>query len=344
MKNKLVWAICVCLLFSCGCQKSPDQMKAGFDALANREYEEALDCFLKAEEAGDFSRKIYRGKGLAYMGLTQYEEAIDSLQQALYNSPAWIDDFDYDTNYYMAVAYAKSGDPESAIKIYDGILDLHKKDKDAYYLRGYLKAQTQDLDGALKDFKKSLELSKKDVNLYLDIFEALKSFGYEEDGKLLLEQLLLEKEKSLSNFELARIHYDLGNYQEAKDYLDKKMDRENADQLLLLGQIHEKLGDFNYAISLYTQFLNSHQDNAKVYNQLGLCRLDAGESEAALEAFEKALEVEDSTMTQNLQFNKIVAYEHMGDFTTAASLMGQYLKEYPDDSAAVREYQFLETR
>ena len=43
-------------------------------------------------------------------------------------------------------------------------------------------------------------------------------------------------------------------------------------------------------------------------------------------------------------YNEIVANEYMGDFKRAASLMEEYLRKYPDDTDASREYIFLSTR
>jgi tetratricopeptide (TPR) repeat protein len=69
-----------------------------------------------------------------------------------------------------------------------------------------------------------------------------------------------------------------------------------------------------------------------------------GEYELALSAFHAAMQIEDNDMLQTLKFNEIVAYEYMEDYKTAAALMNSYLKAYPDDEQAKREYEFLQTR
>ena len=81
-----------------------------------------------------------------------------------------------------------------------------------------------------------------------------------------------------------------------------------------------------------------------MYNQLGLCEIARGEYQKALEAFQAGKKLENTTMMQTLSFNEIVAYEHMGEFQQALSLMESYLKNYPDDQQARREYEFLSTR
>ena len=75
-----------------------------------------------------------------------------------------------------------------------------------------------------------------------------------------------------------------------------------------------------------------------------MCRLKMNDPEGALEAFQNGQLVEDCTILQTLQFNEIVAYERLGQFKQAASLMKDYLKAYPDDEQAQRENQFLKTR
>ena len=49
-------------------------------------------------------------------------------------------------------------------------------------------------------------------------------------------------------------------------------------------------------------------------------------------------------MMQVLKMNEIVAYEKLGEYKQAAVLLGNYLKTYPDDETAKREYEFLKTR
>ena len=69
-----------------------------------------------------------------------------------------------------------------------------------------------------------------------------------------------------------------------------------------------------------------------------------GEYQLALEAFQTAMNIENNGMMQVLQFNEIVAYEFLSEYQKAAVLMDNYIKMYPDDEAAKREYEFLKTR
>lgn len=65
---------------------------------------------------------------------------------------------------------------------------------------------------------------------------------------------------------------------------------------------------------------------------------------SALNALQSGLALEDTALRQTLSFNQIVVYEKQGDFKKAASLMSSYLRDYPDDETAAREYEFLRSR
>ena len=85
-------------------------------------------------------------------------------------------------------------------------------------------------------------------------------------------------------------------------------------------------------------------ESAIIYNQLGLSKLEAGDYEAALNAFMSAKNIETNGIEQTLSYNEIVATEYMGDFKKAKNLMASYMTSYPDDEAAKKENVFLSTR
>jgi tetratricopeptide (TPR) repeat protein len=78
---------------------------------------------------------------------------------------------------------------------------------------------------------------------------------------------------SKSDLELGRIHYKLGNYVEAEDYLRLagKQAPKNQEIFFLLGRIHEELGDKEEATRLYGTVLQHNTDTA--YSDLIIARL-----------------------------------------------------------------------
>ena len=77
--------------------------------IQNLDYQGAMAEFEEAEAANENERLLYRGRGIAYMGLTDYEQAISCFQTALAASSGIVESVDFDLNYYLAAAYTKNG-------------------------------------------------------------------------------------------------------------------------------------------------------------------------------------------------------------------------------------------
>jgi len=264
--------------------------------------------------------------------------------EALSYSDLFVEKIDYDLNYYLADAYDKMGENAKAKEIYSAILALEPEEVNALFLRGRLYLKDGQYELALADFNKTVELDKDGYDLRIEIAGLLTEAGYEEDGMQFLQRFLAENEKKLSDYDKGRIYYYMGDYENAKVALESAKSEESDEVILMLGKSYEQLGDYNYATSVYKNYLDEHPESAGIFNQLGLCKMKSGEYEEALSAFRSAVNVENNGMDQVLAFNQIAAYEYTGNFKQAAVLMEDYLKKYPEDEEAKREYEFLKTR
>lgn len=341
----LVLGLTVILLQGCGNSKPGENTQLGMDAVEQLKYEEALTYFSAATEAGEAEIYVQRGMGLAYMGLTDYETALLCFEAALQNGGTKPEDIHYDINYYMAICYYKLERYEDALVRYDAIIALKEKEVDAYIQRGTVKLKLNRYAEAIEDFDKALALDKDDYSLYVDIYSALKESGHEEKGIEYLNVAVAEDDDKMSSYDKGRLYYCLGNYTYARNYLEQARSDGNKTEevLLLLGQSYENLNDRNYALTLYEEYVAS-TPSAAIYNQMGMCYAAEGDYESALHSFEKGLDVEGSAYRQELSYNRIVAYENLGDFESAKKFMKEYLVAYPDDERAQREYEFLQTR
>lgn len=337
--------IAVSLMLCCsGCGNSQNENIAlGMEAIQNLDYSGAIELFDKALVSGEDARLVYRGQGLAYMGMVQYEEAVSALEKAL-SATKQVSELEFDVNYYLATAYYKNGDIDNAIKTYDAILGMRTTEKDAHYLRGTLKLKKGDYENAVVDFDAAITLAPTDYALYIDIYKSLEANGYQEIGQGYLQKALEGDAKSVTDYDRGRISYYLKDYENARNYLEKAGESGGYEAMLALGKTYEALGDNNYAASVYSKYLETDQTKPEVYNQLGLCKLSLKEYDIALSAFQSGIAIENNALIQSMKFNEIVTYEYLGDFKKATVLMESYLATYPGDEAAVREYEFLKTR
>ena len=351
MKAGLLWKKCICLtagLFAAcllsGCGRAGERTENAMELIQSFDYQGALAELDAAEEGGENVRLVQRARGIAYMGLTQYDEAVRCFQEALGASSGLVQNVDFDLNYYLAAAYAKSGDYAKAEETYNAILALRSKEADAYFLRGNARMNLSRYDDAKADFDRAISMRPEDYDMLIEIYEILEHFGQQETGKEYLQTALSSGGKSMDNYVIGRIYYYLGEYEPAYLALEQAKDKGGESSCLYLGRAYEATGDYNYAANVYNSYLSSHDGSAELYNQLGLCEIARGDYQKALEAFQAGMQLEDNSILQTLSFNEAVAYEYLGEYEQAAALMNNYLKNYPDDEQARRECEFLSTR
>lgn len=327
-----------------GCGGEGERTKAACQLIQSLDYQGALEQLDLAEENGENSRLVNRARGIAYIGLTDYGQAAACFEEALAGSSGLVSNVDYDLNFYLAAAYTKGGRYKEAEEIYDAILALRPGEQDAYFLRGNVRMALSDYEGAKADFDQVISMDTRNYDRLIQIYEVLDYYGYGQDGQAYLRTALESGDKQMDKYASGRIYYYLGEYQNAYLALEEARERGGVESYLYLGRSYEATGDYNYAANVYNSFLEKNEGNAEMYNQLGLCEMARGEYRKALEAFQAGMQLENGTMTQTLAFNEIVAYERLGEYAQATILMGNYLKNYPDDQQARREYEFLSTR
>jgi tetratricopeptide (TPR) repeat protein len=190
--KKIVMAGVCCLMISMltGCGNDTTKITEGMQLVETLDYQGALTAFDEAEAQKENSRLIARGRGIASMGLTEYDQAVQYFTEALELSDGWVQNVDYDMNYYLAAAYRKNGQPAEAKKVYDAILGLKPEEKDAYFLRGSAELELGDYESAKADFDKAISMDPKNYDRLIEIYEALADYGYREVGQEYLQNVL----------------------------------------------------------------------------------------------------------------------------------------------------------
>lgn len=337
----------ICLLLSgilTGCGSSNAKTEEGMQLVQNLAYQEALACFEAAAAQGEDARQIARGKGIAYMGLTDYGQAIECFKEALSNSSGFVESMDYDLNYYMAAAYTKNGQYAEAEAVYNAILAMKSNEKDAYFLRGSIRLAQGDYENGKADLDKVLTMEPKNYDRLVQVYQVLERYGYRTVGVEYLQNAMESKDKSMTAYDRGRMYYYMGEYQKAALELEEAKNKGGAGCYLYLGKSYEASGEYNYAANVYNSYIAKDDKNAEMYNQLGLCEIAKQDYQKALEAFQAGMQIPNSGMIQVLSFNEIMTYEYLGEYQKAAVLLENYLRSYPDDEVAQREMKFLSTR
>lgn len=298
----------------------------------------------KSKEALE-NQQAYRQLGINKMNEGSYEEAVEAFQKALDQSQAIVGEIELDICYYKATAQYKSGDTKGALTTCKALIDYDKKNAKAYFLRGCIYQKEEDREKAVNDYQKALETSGNNYEIYVSVYESLKSAGWDSEAEEVLERALkLEAEETKDYRERGHIYLLQGDYENARKELDKAINQKDVKSLLYMAQVYEAEGNSKQAKALYESYVDKNGSDISALVVLGDMQMEAGNYSQAVEFYQQALKAGEPSNEQQIRRNEIIAYEQMLDFAAAREKMESYIEDYPEDEEAKREYVFLQTR
>lgn len=351
MKNKKVMTafLAAAMMMSVtGCVGKPTggtMTAQGMAAIETLDYSGALADFGQAVTNGEDAVPALRGMGMAYMGMAQYEEAIEAFDEALNYTDDKMQETIRDILLYKASAQFRLKDYEGTVQTCDELLAGEAQVADAHFFRGasYLSMGYQ--DRAKEDFDQAAALTPEDYTLYLNIYESYETQNLSAVGDQYLQTALNIPPKDAEDYYcIGQIYFYLEQYDQAQNALISPVEEKYLPALHLMGRIYLAQEDYVHAKAMYETIQQESGESAQTYNGLAMCCLEAGEYDQALQYIELGLSMEGDAGKQELLFNEIVAYEKKLDFTTARVKAENYVSLYPTDAAGQKEYAFLKTR
>jgi len=298
-------------------------------------------CGSKKAEA----KATYRQMGIEYMEQGDYASAIEAFDAALSQGVGSVGADELDITYFKAAAQYASGDAKSAMTTYNAVIDFDREAYEAYYLRGCLYGKQGDIEAAKADFSNAAKYGGTDYALYLNIYENLAGLGYVEDGAVYLKEALSFKGEEVSDLEYkGQIYYLLGEYENAIGVLQNALEAGSTYANLYLAKSYDDMGDAATAEGYLKTYIGSAPADAIALNELGEIMLEKEMYVEAVTYFEQGLACDVIPNRGALMHNLVVAYEFNGNFDKAWELVQEYVKLFPEDEEAQREYIFLKNR
>lgn len=251
-------------------------------------------------------QQALKQEGMELQASGDYGGAIEKYEEALKLSNMEVGEEEIDLAYYKASAQYRSGDLEGAIDTYSAILAI-KESGEGYLGRGILYVTAKEADKAGEDLTKALK---------------------ENDSPM------------MQGF----VYYAAGETDKAKEFFEKAKSEGESDAVFFLANIYEKAGDHNYAMLLLEEYIDGGKAGAEGYLTVGRNYIDNGSYEDALSVIQSGIALGESGVLKDLLVEEIACYERLGDFGSAREKAGAYLKSYPDDTAMLKEYEFLRSR
>lgn len=332
----------VLLLGGCAKKEDKEKLSQGEKLVKEEAYEEALAVFEGLKDTKVDMRRLYRGMGLSYMGMGNYEEAVSALERSLKEAGGKISDWEYDTNYYLAVALEKNGQRQEAIETWSNLIST-KKDGESYFERGLLYLENKKEEEAEKDFDAAVSVEAGNFQLPLRIYEAV-SADYPELGAKYLQNLTKREAKGgEALYYKGTAYLKLGETTAAEDTLKQAVKEGYSEANLALGEMFNVEGSYDYAIGFYQAYVKENPESERAYEELMAAQMVQKDYGGALETQGKAKKLE-NVKGKKLDWYEIICYEYMGDYQTARERAAAYVEAWPQEKQAQKEYDFLKTR
>ena len=285
--------------------------------------------------------EAYRAIGIAALDEGDYHAAIEAFNSALAQASG-LGANEMDICFYKAAAQFSQGSYSDAVETYNALLESDGKNEDAYFLRGCVFLAMNESDKAAEDFDCAVSYADND-EMYLSVYHSLKGAGYEDRANAYLDEALEKKSgrKAANDTVKGKIYLLRDKYDEAAGFLRSAVEKGDMEANLFLAQAYEASGKDDLARACIDQYVEANPKSSVAYNQLGLREMEAENYKEAISCFQEGLALEEVTNEQELRSNLIAAYEYSGDFQTAKEQMQEYVKDYPGDLEAAREYLFL---
>lgn len=338
----LILLVVVLSFFACKDKEFNKLLKKIDGSISQEKYKDALELIERAKEENENHQGLLRLEGIALMGISDYEMAIQSFDEALdLNKKKKLGFIEKDMIYYKAVAFSKLGKHELAYNTLD-VLVNEKGEKDSFLLRGMLALKLGRKQDAVLAFDRAIELDKKNLQLYVDIFHAFVNNNYLQSGKDYLSSGIRMAQKSGDKVSLGKLFYYNEEYEMAIKTLENETKLPMAK--VYLAKAMYRKGDIKSAYEIADQAIKNDEQNSEYYNIAGLYHMSNHEYDKAMDSFLNGLQLKEIQNDCELRYNEAVAYEFTGDFSTAKQKMEALIQDYPELEAAKREFLFLKTR
>lgn len=322
----------------------------GLSLIKLERYEEALSMFDKAYVNKNIiivnrnNKRLYRGKGITYYHMQDYDKALEELRKALKINE--LPGMNMDILYYIGSSLMTIGSYEEATDIYTGLIKLDGKNAGAYNNRGLCYRSQGAFEQGVADYEAAIQLEPRNFSHYFGLYFLLMEQGDTTGAaEVLTKTSELTPKTGEDNYNLAKVHFYQGDYERALSELSDGYNNGFSEAYYYIGEIYRIKKDYPKAIYYYDIFIKDGEIMApNVYNQIAACLIKTGEYAQALDYLENGIALNHAAAMKTLKKNEIVAYECMGAFDKAGEKLIQYRTDYPDDQEAAREARFVETR
>jgi tetratricopeptide (TPR) repeat protein len=266
-------------------------------------YQDALQGFAKAIEAGYPKTQALRRIATLQMQNRKYKEAIQTLQQVTTSKEQGLHD-----HFVLAEAYQLDGQFSAAEKLLRALTEKHPKDPGTWYRLGLHYGLTRDYKTALTHFNEAKKLSPEDPGVLKALALAYFQSGKKDEAIQQAQALNRIQPKNPDDaFFLASLYQEAGKTKEAiKGYEDVlKTAPGHGPSLNNLADLTAQSGDLATAVKLADQAVAAEPENSRYLDTLGWISFQSGNIDTATTVLEKAFNLSPKSPVLNFHLGKV---------------------------------------
>lgn len=294
-------------------------------------FDEAIQYFYKSLSLNKNNPIAYNNLGMCYWRKGNLDVAIKNFKIAnsknkIYTQPL----------VNLANLYMQKGEMLLAYSAYKKAITLNPNDYLAYYYLGDYYRKVNKYPNAIKAYQEVIKIDKKFPQVYLKLamsFFEIEEFEYCEFT--LKQYLELCNDSDFAYYILAKCESALAKYEDAYNYINAALMLHNCDTYKNeQAKILYQQGEYELAQVAFEKLLQTNED-ASLFNYLGLCLYKQKNVDAAILNFKKSLDIDG--LRPIYYYNLAQCYKSIGDkksyvkyINTATKIQPQNYQDFID--------------
>ena len=276
-------------------------------------YQQAIETIQKAIFINPHPM-YYFNLGESYRMSRQFNEAVIYLKKALEMAPNF-------PNIYFSIAktHLESGDFISATENFNKVLELQPGNFRALFNLGNIMLNKGNNLEAINYYRQVIRMNPNFAEAYNNLGIALGDSN--EAINAFRQSLILVPNYHEARNNLANLLKKRNNFNEAEALYNQvlKDNPDDSEAYLSLAKLFSETENYQSAIPYYEKFTNLRPSSPETYNDLGFAYFQTNKMEQAIEAYKKAIELKPDYTT---------AYKNLGKVFEGANNVSEARKSY----------------
>ena len=268
-----------------------------------KKFNEAITNWVKAISINSYDPDYYFNLGIAFFELKNYRESIENLKNAISLCPIY-----YKAHLILGTVYLKIRQYEEAEKHLKENINFSSNHALAYLNLGAVCSILKRYDESINMFKKTIELSPKEVRAHFGLGKIFAIKGDFEKANQCFKNVIEFDTKGILTSHAKRAMAVAPSQQ--KEIGSTHVDPKFVEKYYQEGYKAFLFTDYNKAIEMYKNYLESKPNDDFVWCALGEANLRGGDNEQAIEAFKSAIR---NNQRKGLYFKELaIAFDYIG--------------------------------